>query len=817
MSLNKKKFILLLVFIITINFLSGKNVYAQSVTLSGKVFNNSTKKPVDFGTVIILEARVKANSQADGSYFVVIPKPGEYTVMVRSQGLRMFKEKIKIDKNITRDFNLDPLRLRGDSLVITDDRYVQKVSRRTMTVEELKSTPASFGDAVNALTSLPGVDRTDGFFGPLTIRGMHPDKNMYYVDGMPINNPLHFGGLHSVINTNLMDKIDLYASAFPSQFGGPIAAVIDIKTKDTVKETAVYSDISLLSATALLQKPISREVYDGEKIVEEQAGYYIVSGRYGYIAHVLPIVLRNADIEILPEYYDYQFKAKYYFDRKHSVKMLFIGAKDKFKLVTEDDTVDLEEGDDPLFNDVRIDTDDSFNNLGLYYTYRLDRVRNEFMVYGALTKHESYVNSNNDAAADWIKDYNQEVKPYIYGIKDTVYYEWIKNHAELRANVEYTYYYFKAEGDIWSLNEYTPTEQAIDLGDENAIRKDELDLEAKNHLIGGYIDNKFTYGGLTFIPGVRADYLKLVDQTTVDPRAMISYEFETETTISVAGGRYSSFFQTNPFLFGFRPDLVEMDYSPAERAVHSVVGIEQVIDQFTIGVETYYNYFYDQAVQYPHFTDNGEWRAGQGTGKVKTYGFEIMLRKEKEPGTNDYFGWLSYTFNRSKEKSGITGNVYDPQTNVELVGVPYDPNGDKWKTSDYDRTHALKLVLGYTWGKHTISGKFQLYTSLPYTPITDGEADPDYPGRYTPVFSEDKNSERFPLSHRLDLRYTYKTNYEWGYISWYIEVINAYGHKPISEEEWKYNKPYSSSNPQNKESEELDSLIIPNFGVEVKF
>ena len=61
-----------------------------------------------------------------------------------------------------------------------------------MTVEDMKEVPGSLGDSISALTSLPGIIRGfGGFFGPLVIRGANPSSNNYFVDDIPMDNPLH--------------------------------------------------------------------------------------------------------------------------------------------------------------------------------------------------------------------------------------------------------------------------------------------------------------------------------------------------------------------------------------------------------------------------------------------------------------------------------------------------------------------------------------------------------------------------------------------------------------------------------------------------
>ena len=140
---------------------------------------------------------------------------------------------------------------------------------------------------------------------------------------------------------------------------------------------------------------------------------------------------------------------------------------------------------------------------------------------------------------------------------------------------------------------------------------------------------------------------------------------------------------------------------------------------------------------------------GQNSGKVKVKGFEIMIRKDIQNGNNDLFGWLSYTYNRSDEKTGLIGNRWfkDPITGEYYeTMLRFDPTGDKWHTSDQERIHSLKLVLGYKLrSSHTISCRFQLYSPYAYTPIVDSEESPPGSGRYVSLYSEDINSKHFDI------------------------------------------------------------------------
>jgi hypothetical protein len=785
----------------------------EKLYLSGRVYNKITKNPIDLASVTIVQEKTRVQTKTDGSYRISVPRPGIYNIIVRYAGYKQLRSRVAITGDTVRNFFLTQTSFES-GVTVKGERDVQNISRRSMTVEEIKEVPASFGDSLNALTSLPGIVRTvGGFFGPLVIRGMYPDRNRYYIDGMPVTNPMHFGGFHSVISNDLMSEIDLYSSSFPVKFGGPLAAVIDINTLDKVLDLGGFADISAISANMILKFPLLKTTLTDGKEEERSAGYVMAAARYGYIALFVPLfyeLVFGEKLESAPEYWDYQFKFKYMFDSKNSLTVLLMGSKDFFKFLTPTFGPSM----DPFFSNVQLESDQMFHNQGIYYNYHNNEFKNTLMLYSSITTYHSYINMSNVNAPAALKNYSVNSTPYMLGLKNNFSWEWWKGKAELRGNFEATLYYFKAEGKTIYSNQMTGIPDI-----SGGLKFVDLDVNFFNSTVGGYIDNKFTFGGFTIIPGVRADYVIYSNQFTIDPRMSMSYEFETKTTIAAAGGMYSSFYQVNPFVFNDNSDIVKLgSWVKPERAVHAALSLQQKVSYFLFSLEGFYNYYYDLFRNYPHFED-GEFRQGQSTGEVQAYGLEFMIKKDRAESQNDYFGWVSYTWTQVRERSGITGNK------ISSSDV-YDPNALNWMPSGYEMEHALKIVFGYKYNSHTFSARYQLYTSFPYTPIIDGKLSPNptppgFSDRYVPVYSTAVNSAHSDIDHRLDIRYSHRTTYSWGYVNWYIEIINIYGFlvNRNTGERWKYNQPYSPGvNPTPSYSIGTRNLsVIPNFGVEVKF
>jgi hypothetical protein len=813
-----------------------REAYGQiqpQAALRGMVYNVETKMPVGSGSVTIQEINRTAALDA-GSYRITVPGPGSYTVVVRSEGLKTVTIRIAVEGVTLKNFYLGPATVQGKGITITGKRDMQTVSRHTMTQKQLKDVPATFGDSMNAIAALPGVLRVGGdLFGPIVIRGGDQHGIRFLVDDIPIYSPLHYGGMHSVINSNLINEIDLYASAFPVEYGSATSAVISIDTTDDVKEFGGYGDLSLLSAAALVQTSIVKKTGGGGGLgspLEDQnkddrnAGYIIASGRVGYMdLIVLPLIelITGDKIGIVPKYWDYQFKAKYFFNNDHSLTLFAMGSKDYFKLLN-DETVN--DGRDPLLTGIRAQTDQQAHGQGLYYTYRpSEQVENKLMFYSSLKQNYLSVNIPAPGVNIAFKGIEIDSRPYVFGLMDKFRVTAVKKRLDIRGGLEYTLFDFIARGKTL---DSTSSGLSNDISESNFVPV-LLNNTIINHTVGGFIEPRITYEGLTIMPGFRTDYLQRTGQATWDPRLLVSYEFPTETTLSIAGGKYSYFFQTNPNFFDASPQYAKAGkHSTYEWAFHRVAGLEQTIKLFKLKAEGFWNDFYDLAERYVHYARDGSLQYSMNTGRIRVYGAEIMLKKERRENEDGVFGWISYTFTKSMFRSGLPYYFWYEGAPPTLKQTG-DIWGKYWHPYMHEQNHNLKIILGYAYGRHTFTGKFLLFTSAPYTPMVSSKEDTEYHDetglyRFYPVYGR-PNSRHFPVDHRLDFRYSYTVSYSWGYVSFYFEIINVYNNRPIIMESWDYRLPMYPSiagvGPGNPRKASFSDTVafIPNFGVEVRF
>lgn len=97
--------------------------------------------------------------------------------------------------------------------------------------DELKLLPGlAEADVLRAVEILPGVVSTSDYSSAYNVRGGSADQNLILLDGMPVYNPFHLGGLFSVFNADMIARADLLAGGFPAAYGGRVSSVLHIES-----------------------------------------------------------------------------------------------------------------------------------------------------------------------------------------------------------------------------------------------------------------------------------------------------------------------------------------------------------------------------------------------------------------------------------------------------------------------------------------------------------------------------------------------------------------------------------------------------------
>ena len=248
---------------------------STSCHLSGRVIDED-QKPLPFVTVKVEGQMAGTMTTIDGKYsfdfqtadsvvihYTLIGFEKKTKVLVRPQG--------KLTWNVT-------LRNSGTDMgeVVVSEVRRQMGSTQELSTKDLKRMPSTSGNAVEELVATQaGVATHNELSSQYNVRGGSFDENCVYVNGVEIYRPMLVSsgqqeGL-SVINSDMVDRVQFSAGGFEAKYGDRMSSVLDITYKRPERHEGSVS-ASLLGAS----------VYDGFRLgkVSFSQGFRYKTNRY---------------------------------------------------------------------------------------------------------------------------------------------------------------------------------------------------------------------------------------------------------------------------------------------------------------------------------------------------------------------------------------------------------------------------------------------------------------------------------------------------------------------------------------------------------
>jgi len=802
-----------------------------------KVYDPQAGKPVPDVRVIILETKESFYTDPNGMVQARVPSPGFYTFRTIVPGGELVQPRLQVLSAgqtvtiLTREpppqRQTQQQRVGEGGIQVTGIRERQNISRYNVRLDEIKRIPGQFGEALRGLESLPGVNAPSFGDGSIVLRGANENANTYLLDNLPIGFAFHIFGFNSVIHNDLIKSIDLFTGAYPVNYGNATGGVIYIDTIDNVDKFGGHTTFSLWSANALFKAPIGN------------GGYWIAAGRVSYLDKTLENFIPSG-VTLVPRWYDGQFKAKVQLTETQSIYFYALAARDEFIA-----KVDNRPTWDPTteFSSTLVGASINLNRM-----YHTEAVRHVWVPTSRITNELTALYHNNifeiNASLGILKALIGAQAGYA-AIKDEFSWEIMKDHVLFDAGFDVRAYLFRGNGT--TTNQINPNNPS-----PNPYKTDNPDFEVlpvHDSVTAGY-DSAYAMMtlrafGFELRPGARMDYFGPTKQTVLDPRGTISYTLPTNTRISGGAGVYHR-----------TPD--PQYYSPSsgnpnlkmERAEHYAIGLEQKFRQWTFKTEGFRHYYTDiivadpyettpvkknqnpyQQYSQPYLYNARLYYSNDGSGFAD--GFEIYIKRDKDPSALGWYGWVSYTWSRALRNDHQ--HRITPQETSTIFSADerrilnqYDNTKDRY--ADFDRTHILNIIFGYKISRQwQVGAKWRYMTSAPFTPIVnDNGGFTASNGRtiFYPVYSDLTNSGRLKPYHRLDIRIDRFFNYEWGYGNVFVELLNVYLRDNPVGQNWADNRPISRTNPETQY--DFGTLVVPagnnrmkipllNFGVEVQF
>ena len=138
-------------------------------------------------------------------------------------------------------------------------------SRREAAALEVKSDfirkiPSTMNDPVRAVSFAPGVTvQNDVNIRPY-VRGGNADQTRVVMNGLPLLQAYHVGGVFSLFNLNTLESVELYREDFPVEYPGALSGVLRLKNNARFPERArIHADLSLVRGDVFAEVPIVKD------------------------------------------------------------------------------------------------------------------------------------------------------------------------------------------------------------------------------------------------------------------------------------------------------------------------------------------------------------------------------------------------------------------------------------------------------------------------------------------------------------------------------------------------------------------------------
>jgi hypothetical protein len=765
---------------------------AQVGTVQGRVHDADGAALV--GAAVTLEsagadgtARAVGTNQLGLFRFSSVP-PGSYVVTVAALGFAERVETLTLGAGETVDLDLTlssrAIELEGISVEAERSRErirfeeIAGATVREMDLADLQSVPGiGETDPIRAIEVLPGVVSTSDFSASFHVRGGSQDQNLILLDGVPIFSPFHLGGLFSVFNADMIDRVELYSGGFSAQHGGRVSSVLEIESDAGDGTPSVDAGVSLLASRVAVGASLPTGAAEA---LGQSTLRYRLSARRSYFD-----VLLKPLFEFPYHLTDLQAVVEGWSPGGNRLTLTAYSGRDVLDLTR------LDAEDFPL----RIDWDWGNDLVGLRWTHPR-RGGGSLDLRANVSRFGTGLTFPDFADTDFSSSIQQVQLRADLDTRPSAFWRVGGGFAFERMSYENR---FESGG----------TEFSGAMGDGS--------------LVSSYLQTTWTRPEAWVVEtGVRMDTW-LPDPGTASielaPRAAVKrFLGGGNLALKVAAGRYTQ------FLHSLRDEEIPIGLDiwvlAGERAPHVVS------DQLQVGVEGYvgadwfwslegYLRDFDGVVAFNPADDPNDPLDDILQGHGTSRGADLFVRRERGAVS----GWLALSFLKAER------TFPDPFSAEQLPEeVTYPPV--------FDRRVDLDLVLSYPapWGWEG-GVRWNLGTGTPYTRaigsyayhsprfVDDGgrlrwSGGDDDDGTFSETYAVqlgDRNAARYPAYHRLDVSFRKTVEKRWGTLVPYVNLVNVYNRRNVLFYFYEYER-----NPPVRSGISMFP-VLPTIGLEVRF
>jgi TonB family protein len=179
---------------------------------------------------------------------------------------------------------------------------------------EARLIPGAFADPFRVVEVMPGVAPVVSGLPYFFVRGAPPGDVGYYIDGIRVPILFHVGAGPSVIAPALIDRVDLFPSAYPARFGRAAGGIMAGETQGPSNTPRGEGHARVFDAGAMIEQPFAAG-----------RGSALLGGRYSYTQALLSLVAPEYELY----YGDYQARLAYATSERDTLSVFAFGSFDE--------------------------------------------------------------------------------------------------------------------------------------------------------------------------------------------------------------------------------------------------------------------------------------------------------------------------------------------------------------------------------------------------------------------------------------------------------------------------------------------------------
>ena len=708
----------------------------ESYTLTGTVKDGASGEELIGASVYVLRLRQGVATDVEGNYALTLPAD-TFTIRFTYVGYLPALRQVRISHNQSLSVTLEPADVLlhevevKAGLTLKDKLHAPQMSVERLTSRESRLLPALFGevDLIKTLQLKPGVKSGGEGSSGLYIRGGGPDQNLVLLDNATVYNAGHLFGFLSIFNPDAIKSVELYKGAFPAQYGGRLSSVVDVVQQEGDRQRhRISGGIGVISSRLTAEGPLSKDSSSSFLFSARRTYFDIFTRQYNRIKEKK----NDPEFRPIPDYYFYDFNGKLSFTLSPKDVLTVSGyfGRDIFN-----------------FNDTNFNFQFNWGNAA-------STVRWTHTLQPKLISQTAYSFSNYRYRIE--NKFSQFNFSLGSGITDHTLrhdYDYVpSSRHHFTFGGQYTLHAFQvgrlkagsADGRVAfnTGSSFLGSQMGLYI---NEIFKPRPMWELSGGLrLSGFLRQGKFYSGL-------------------EPRASMRYSINPETALKLG---FARMFQYVHLASNSGASLPTDIWYPSERGVRPqgstqvALGINRIFGRgkYLISNEVYYKWMQRQL----------DFRNGANLfinpnlaqdfvfGKGWSYGNEVYVEKTNGSTT----GWIGYTLSWT-----------------ERLFPDIQPS--KFYTR-YDRRHDLSVVVMHRLNKRlSLSSSFVYSSGNAFTPPVGRFVLYDIPGaspNIIPLYPE-RNTERMPAYHRLDLGVVLRLRPKRGESDLTFSVYNFYNRR----------------------------------------